>query len=296
LVFALPGAASAQAPQAQTCPFTFDVLHDDHVGRLALPAGSYSISVFGNLSCDAATDLFRQFLEDYDGRLARPWVVNVSSSSFTRGRDGTTGFSVKRGGKPGGGGHHHPAYGTSCPGFFRILHNDRIGRLRLPAGRYRITLLSVGRISCARASRTFARFLQDYDGLLPPPWFLDVETASFMRGSRNVGFRVKEADGPPINPNDGISPADGTLCPGTFRVLHNDRIGPLRFPAGPYRLIRLRGSGLTCARVTNLFSAFLDRPDADLPRPWVLSARSATFRRGRGSRIGFRVDPTRPVR
>jgi hypothetical protein len=295
LALALP--ATSQAAPLR-CPATFQVLHNDHIGRLSLPAGHYVITVLesSRLSCPEASDLFRQFLEDYDGRLPRPWVLDVSTRTFRRGSGSSTGFTVTRtsSGGGGGGGGHHPATGTACPGTFHVLHNDRIGRLRLRAGEYRITLLSVGRISCARAARYLAQFLQDFDGRLPRPWTLDVETGTFMRGSRNVGFRVKPTGNPP-DPTPGtggtVYPARGQRrCPGTFRVLNRDRIGRLRLRAGRYVITTL-SSRLSCRSASRLFRQFLEDTDGRLPRPWVLTVRNATFRRGRGSSRGFRVKP-----
>ena len=108
-VLAAPAAADAQAPAA--CPATFEVLHDDTVGALYLPKGHYTISLLdpAALSCAEASDLFRQFLEDFDGRLSRPWVVDPQAAAFTRGAGGSVGFSVTpavSGGGGGGGGHH----------------------------------------------------------------------------------------------------------------------------------------------------------------------------------------------
>lgn len=295
LVLALPGAAQS-APLR--CPGTFRVLHDDHIGKLKLAAGPYVIDVVDSsrLSCSDASDLFRQFLEDFDGRLQRPWVVNVSTRTFTRGRGSSVGFTVTRstGGGGGGGGGQHPATGTFCAALFHVLHNDHIGKLKLPAGEYRITLLSVGRISCARAARYFTQFLQDFDGRLPRPWTLDVETGSFMRGGRNVGFRVKPTGNPP-NPGGGGNryPSRGQRrCPGTFRVLHRDRIGKLRLPAGRY-IVTTLSSRPSCRSASNLFSQFLDDTTGRLPRPWVVNAKTGTFTRGRGSKRGFRVKPAR---
>ena len=91
---------------------------------------------------------------------------------------------------PNGGGGRHP---SRCRGTFRVVHNDRIGRLRLPSGPYGIT--AFGSVSCAQASTQFASFLaNDYTGALPRPWRLRVATGAFLRGpgSRN-GFRVKPA-------------------------------------------------------------------------------------------------------
>ena len=110
-----------------------------------------------------------------------------------------------------------------------MLHNDHIGTFAIRKGRYRVTLLSVGRLSCAQASNDFARFLQDFDGILPRPWFVAPSTGTFMRGSRYVGFRIKPWSGPlPPNGGGGRHPRTGGKCPGTFRVAHDDRIGKLR--------------------------------------------------------------------
>jgi hypothetical protein len=287
-------AAPAQAAPL-TCPSTFQVLHNDRIGSLQLPAGNYTITVLNDatLSCAAASDLFRQFLEDYDGRLQRPWVLNASTGTFTRGQGSSTGFRVTRTNTPsgGGGGGRQPVSGTTCPGFFRVLHNDHIGSLPVPAGQYRITLLAVGRLSCSSASRAFANFLQDFDGVLPRPWLLDVRTGTFLRGSTHVGFRVKQAVGPAPRPAPiGRHPADGTRCPGFFEVEADDRIGRLRLPAGDYIITILRGGNISCSEASDEFAGFLDDPSGALPRPWRLGARKGVFTEGR-TRNGFRVKP-----
>jgi len=290
---AAPGAASAQAAPA-ACPATFEVLHDDTVGALYLPKGHYTITLLdpAALDCAEASDLLRQFLEDWDGKLPRRWVVDAAGARFTRGANGAVGFSVAPagGGGGGGGGGHHPS-GAACPGTFRVLHDDSIGDFLVPKGNYRITLLSVGRITCSRASAYFAHFLQDFDGVLPAPWVLDEETGSFRRGSRNVGFRIKGWVGP-VNPSGGGSGTHptGNRCPGTFRVLDNDSIGKLRLRKGPYR-ITLVNRGLSCRRASQLFTSFLQDFEGDLPRPWKLNVRTGTFTRGGGRSAGFRVKP-----
>jgi len=294
---AVPGEAKAQGGGAAApCPDTFEVLHDDMVGPLLLPRGAYTITLLDQsaLTCADAADLFRQFLEDFDGRLPRPWVVNASARAFTRGSGSSAGFSVApaTSGGGGGGGGHHPL-GSACPGTFQVLHNDRIGTFAIPKGQYVISLLAVGRMTCAKASSYFARFLQDFDGILPRPWLIDPETGSFMRGSRNVGFRIKELVGPPrpSGGGSGVHPT-GNRCPGTFRVLHNDSIGKLRLRRGPYR-ITLLGDRLSCQAASRRFAAFLDDTDGVLSRPWVLKLQTATFTRGRGGKIGFRIKPAR---
>jgi hypothetical protein len=288
-------AAPAQAAQV-TCPGTFHVLHDDMIGALQIPAGHYSIIVIDDrrLSCAEASDWFRQFLEDYDGRLPRPWVANNATGTFTRGRGSGVAFAFGAANTPSGGGTsgHHPVSGLSCPAYFRVLHNDRIGRLSLPAGRYRITLLAAGRLSCSRASSLFRSFLRDFNGVLPRPWRLDVRTATFS-SNHNVGFRVKAAVGAPAQPAPiGRHPADGTRCPGFFEVESNDRIGSLRLPAGNYIITTLRGGNVSCSEAADEFEEFLGLPMGNLPRPWVLNARNGVFRE-RGTRNGFRVKPAR---
>jgi hypothetical protein len=282
-------AAAQTTPTA--CPSTFAVLHDDQIGDLQLAAGNYTVTVLdpSKLSCAHASDLFRQFLEDFDGRLPRPWTLDAATATFTRAAG--DGFSVAFTSVPsgGGGGGHHPS-GTSCPGFFQVLHNDVIGALRLPRGEYRITLLAVGRFTCARAAARFADFLADFDGRLPGRWVLDPQTGTFSR-SAHVGFRVKLAAGDPAQADPaGVHPT-GARCPGTFRVRNNDRIGRLSLPKGRYRITRLRPSALSCADAVDLLAEFLQFPEGDLPSPWVLSAQQATFRRGRNSAVGFRVKP-----
>jgi hypothetical protein len=63
------------------------VLHDDRIGALSLPAGDYRLTVAdeARLSCAHAADLFRQFLEDFDGRLPAPWRLDVAARSWASG-------------------------------------------------------------------------------------------------------------------------------------------------------------------------------------------------------------------
>lgn len=308
LALAVLAAAGPSRPAAQTgattCPGTFYVLHDDRIGVARLPAGRYRITLIDarRLSCAAAADLFRQFLEDFDGRLRRPWLLDSRSGTFRRGARSSVGFRVTvtsgtGSGSASEGGGTHPDTGELCPGFFRLRHRERIGSLAFAAGSYRLTLVSVGRVSCGRAARLFSQFLRDFDGRLPSPWFLDVETGTFLQGARNAGFRVKLAEGAPPSPRPaGTHPADGRLCTSSFRVQHNGRIGRLRLLAGTYLVTLLRGRGLTCAGASRQFRRFLSDPEGDLPRPWVMNVRSASFSRGRGSQIGFRVKPARAPR
>lgn len=192
-----PATASAAKPSASAsasvCPFTFHVLHNDHIGDLRLRNGRYRIAVLNaaRLSCQAASNLFTRFLEDFDGDLPEPWVLNVATATFRRGPGSAVGFRVRRVGQSGGGGHRHPQTGRFCPGTFQVLHNDRIGELRLPRGPYWIILLQRRGLSCAQASSLFTQFLDRPGGRLPSPWILEPQRARFRRGPGGVGFRVK---------------------------------------------------------------------------------------------------------
>jgi hypothetical protein len=58
-------------------------------------------------------------------------------------------------------------------------------------------------------------------------------------------------------------------CP-SFRVLHDDRIGPAVLPAGSYTISS--PVALTCKATSRLFSRFLEDYDGVLPRPWTVAA------------------------
>jgi hypothetical protein len=190
-------AAAGHADASSKCPNTFRVLHDDHIGRLSLRAGTYRITVIDKdqLSCQRASDLFTKFLQDYDGKLPNGWKVKVGKSGFQKSPQ--KGFFVKRisgTGGGGGGGDRHPGRGEKiCPGTFQVQHDDHIGRLKLPKGPYTITVIHKHRISCGKASKLFAKFLALPQGNLPSTWKLELQSATFKKKGAHKGFRVKQA-------------------------------------------------------------------------------------------------------
>jgi hypothetical protein len=187
----------------------------------------------------------------------------------------------------GGGGARSPATSVTCPTTFSVRHDDHIGSMTVPEGPYAITVLSYGALSCGRAFDRFARFLQDFDGVLPSPWTLDASTGTFQRGGVRYAFRVSPAPAP--IPATGPTPSQqlpGSQCPGVFSVGPADRIGALRLPQGDLRITRL---GSSCATSARLLAQFLQRPDGRLPSPWRLSVQTGTFT-GAGGR-GFRIKP-----
>ena len=189
-------AASAQAPAAGAagkCP-QFRVLHNDTISGVKFPAGPYNM-VTSLMSCTQSTTYFQQFLAA--GRVPSGWKVAIIPGTQKR-RFTKLGTKVDFQATPATESAPGPgATGAfSCPGTFHVLHNDRIGRMSLPAGRYQITLLSsqvqVTGLTCQVASNDFAIFLrQDWSGALPSPWYANSSTKTFYRGSPDVGFRVR---------------------------------------------------------------------------------------------------------
>jgi hypothetical protein len=172
---------------------------------------------------------------------------------------------------------------AKCGATFQVLHNDRIGELKLPAGPYDITLINPQRITCAKASKLFSKFLQDFDGNLPGRWKLNVQKARFKKGNR--GFQVAPASGG--NGGGGQHPGNlSTKCP-TFRVLHNDVIDRVRFPAGTYAMTAY--GTMSCSAASKQFASFLQNNQNSLPRGWRLNARNGRFVHGPSSE-GFQVN------
>jgi hypothetical protein len=168
--------------------------------------------------------------------------------------------------------------GMECPGTFKVQHNDRIGKLKLPKGKY---LIKVKRMECADASKYFAKFLDRPNGDLPKGWVLNVDKQKFKNKRKNIAFIVRRAGGGGGGGGGGTS----GKCPGTFTVQHDDRIGKLKLPQGKYTI---RTQGMSCQRASSLFTKFLDRPDGDLPNGWSLNVKRAKFSNAKRG-IAFRV-------
>lgn len=182
------------------------------------------------------------------------------------------------------------ARAASCPSF-RVLHDDRIGPAVLPAGSYRVTTVPSSGLTCPGAAKLFARFLEDYDGVLPTPWRVSGQgsgKALFTRGGK-AGFSVAlGSDGGEGGGNDEL----GALCRNTFTVNSNVVLGPITFAKGKYLLYLPSGSGIGCNRAAVLFTRFLGSPGGRLPSPWRLESQTATFYKPQHpARSAFRVEP-----
>ena len=78
----------------------------------------------------------------------------------------------------------------------------------------------------------------------------------------------------------GGGTAAAASCP-SFRVLHDDRIGPAVLPAGNYEVTV--SPGLSCPASSKLFARFLSDWDGNLPKPWRVVAEGSgkvTFKGG----------------
>jgi len=78
-------------------------------------------------------------------------------------------------------------------------------------------------------------------------------------------------------------------CPGEFNVLHNDRIGKLVLPQGPYTISVKR---MVCTDASSNFARFLQRPNGDLPDGWRVFAKRGKFV-NRAQNKAFLVRPAR---
>jgi hypothetical protein len=183
-----------------------------------------------------------------------------------------------------------PAAGASACPSFRVLHNDRIGPASLPAGSYTIAVSPTSAVNCYSASQLFARFLEDYDGVLPRPWSVVAKGSGRAAFDQNgkLGFSVERSGGGEEEGN----PALGTLCPGSFTVDNTTRVASLSFAKGPYLLYLPAGSEIGCSRASVLFTRFLGSPGGKLPSPWQVKAQIATFSKpAHPTRSAFRVEP-----
>jgi hypothetical protein len=192
-VLALSGGATASAA---TCP-SFRVLHNDRIGPANLPAGSYEVTTETGLSCQAASQLFARFLQDWDGNLPKPWRVvaeGTGKASFTRGN--LPGFSARRIGGSGGSGGNSET-GRLCPSAFTVNAGATVGPLFFAKGQYLVYIPAGSGITCRRASVLFTRFLSAPEGLLPAPWRMKSQTATFFKAANPLrsAFRIETADG-----------------------------------------------------------------------------------------------------
>jgi hypothetical protein len=151
---------------------------------------------------------------------------------------------------------------TTCPSF-RVLHNDSIGTVKIPAGQYVVTPSGV---TCKNSSILIARFLNDWDGALPKPWTVASKsgTITFTKVGTSESIAMKAG----VVPSGGGSNKQNGVCPGNFTVLNNDKVGKLSLKAGQYQITT---KGLYCWFDVSKLAYFLDYTEGSkLPSPWTV--------------------------
>ncbi|MFT4048232.1 MAG: hypothetical protein QM648_00150 [Solirubrobacterales bacterium] len=154
---------------------------------------------------------------------------------------------------------------NSCPSF-HVLHNDSIGQVKIPAGMYSVAPVGV---TCKNSSTLIARFLNDYDGVLPGGWAVAAsgKTITFKKGATTESIVMKRGYSPA---SGGSSNRQNGACPGTFTVLHNDRVGTMALKAGQYKITT---KGLYCWFDASKLAYLLDYTEGTkLPSPWTVDA------------------------
>ena len=166
------------------------MIHNDRINSVSFPAGSYKI-VNSGMSCAQTTKYMQQFLDK--GLVAKGWTVKLLSGQRRRFTKLKTNPTVDFQATPVAEPTPSPS-SLNCAGKFRVLHNDHIGAMKLPAGEYQITLNShdTPGLNCSSASHDFTYFLNnDWAGNLPRPWKMNTSQKSFyMNNDTRDGFHV----------------------------------------------------------------------------------------------------------
>lgn len=173
---------------------------------MVLPAGSYEVTTQEfqgrGISCQEASRFFARFLQDWDGELPNGWLVRAEGTGkATFGRpaipESPVGFSVRRTGSGDGEGGGNSELGKLCPGNFTVNAGTDVGPLFFAKGRYLLYIPARSGITCRRASVLFTRFLGSPGGMLPAPWRVKAQTATFFKPAHPLrsAFRVEAAGG-----------------------------------------------------------------------------------------------------
>jgi hypothetical protein len=85
------GGGGGESALGHLCPGQFHVLHDDHIGPLAFPAGLYNIYIprGSDFKCGRASHRFARFLASPSGALPNGWRLKAQTAVFYRAHDRT---------------------------------------------------------------------------------------------------------------------------------------------------------------------------------------------------------------
>jgi hypothetical protein len=165
-----------------------------------------------------------------------------------------------------------------CSATFHVLHDDRVGELRIDGGMHDLAV--AGEVTCAQAPGLVARFLQNWDGRLGGGWRVVAADREFVRAGSEDAIRVSAAT---PRARDALS------CP-EFTILNDTRIGSLRLRAGRYAMRRL-STRLGCPQAARDLRELL-QSTAGVPFPWraeSLAGSAVTFRDIERRGYGFRI-------
>jgi hypothetical protein len=172
---------------------------------------------------------------------------------------------MKRSYSPSGGGSN--ITNGVCPGNFTVLHNDKIGALKLKAGQYRITTKG---LLCWFDASKLAYFLSyNESGKLPSPWTV-VPALSKIQRSPNHYFRLKYLGS---SGGGGQHPADMIRCSKKLSVTTPGVLAGMQFPRGSYYLNV--SPGTTCAGAGTLFDSWLAA--GAVSNSWKVNSDTAVF-------------------
>lgn len=267
VALAMPSAASAA-----TCP-TFQVMHNDRIGSVKLSAGQYTPATAG-VTCANAGKLLTRFLSDWDGILPGGWTVTQAGAGATF-VNGVQSIALAPGKvKP----NSNTTQNGVCPGTFTVLHNDHIGRLKLPAGEYQIT---TKRLHCWFDIQKLQLFLASYEsGNLPRPWKV-IPAQKKIQRSTNSWFTLKRVGRKPIG---GTSTPNSSSCSTNFLVVNSTQIDGTPVAAGRYTIVTL--GSYSCRTASTMFKQFLAA--GKTPLEWTFVPETGLFLI---DGQGFRVDP-----
>lgn len=267
---------TASGSAATSCP-SFHVLHNDSIGSVKIPAGMYSVTPSG-VTCKNSSILIARFLNDYDGVLPGGWVASASGKTVTFSKTGTSeAIVMKRGYSPSSGGSSNRQNGA-CPGNFTVLHNDRVGMMKLKAGQYKITTKG---LYCWFDASKLAYFLDYTEGTkLPSPWTVDAAMMKIER-SPNHYFTLKYLGN---SGGGGHSTAGKTRCSSKLKVTTAGVLAGMSFPVGSYYVNVAPGT--TCAGASSLFSSWLAAGAVN--NSWKVNSQTATFTLNSKS---FQIEP-----
>ena len=234
----------------------------------------------GALSCAAAADRFASSCRTSTACCPRRGALDAATTATFTGASGQ-GFSVARAARPAAAGREASRGRHALPGTFNVLHNDRSARSALPAGAYSITLLSIGRLSCAQASRAVHRVPAGLRRHACPAAGSSTPRPGRSCAALLVGFRVKPAG----TPSGGGNRAGRPLR--RRRVQHRRRRTASPASARAGRLPDLGPSSSACNTARSSSARLLDLRQGRLPRGWTLNPATATFTR-RGTAL-FRL-------